>query len=204
MTYSKHRFEFFSDGVMAIIMTLMAVEIPVPEDITLTSVINLFQSVLIFFVSFCIVGWFCNRHHRLFDRVQTIDGVTMRWNLFFLFFVALIPVCTRWMLLHPEGLIPAVAYCIVYLLANLWFHLLSHQVYHQARKELLPVGGEPVKAHTVFRPMVFVRHILHCLILIGLFSLMVFFPDYVLVVYVLFPVVFIILMYLEKRLDGLL
>jgi len=58
MKFSKHRFEFFSDGVMAIVMTIIVLEIPIPKILNLDGIAEPLKSILIFFVSFFIVGMF--------------------------------------------------------------------------------------------------------------------------------------------------
>jgi uncharacterized membrane protein len=103
--FSKHRFEFFSDGVMAIIMTIMVLEIPLPENFDLEHTIGLLKSTLIFFVSFFIVGWFWNKHHHLIDYMEILTNKIIWRNLLFLFFVALIPKFTELIIEHSNNCI---------------------------------------------------------------------------------------------------
>jgi uncharacterized membrane protein len=202
MEYSKHRFEFFSDGVMAIIMTIMVVEIPVTNLFSIETLNELLKSILIFFVSFFIVGWFWHKHHRLIDGVGKITGKIARRNLFFLFFVALLPLFTKLMILNPDNIIAVLSYSIVYLIANLCFFILSREVYLQARLELPHEVHKQVKKRSI-SVTILMRYIVHCIILIGLFVFGILFPRFSILVYLAFPVMFTLLLYLERKFDGL-
>ena len=119
MKFSKNRFEFFSDGVMAIIITIMVLEIPLTDNFTLVGIIHLLKSIFIFFASFLIVGYFWNKHHFLFDRVEKITNKIVWRNLIFLFFLALLPIFTKWVLENPNHLVPAIGYDILFVIVNL-------------------------------------------------------------------------------------
>jgi len=80
---------------MAIIMTIMVLEIHISDTFSLESIVELLKSILIYFISFFIVGWFLNRHHHLIDNTKQITQKIIIKNLFFLFFVALVPVFTK-------------------------------------------------------------------------------------------------------------
>jgi uncharacterized membrane protein len=201
LEYSKHRFEFFSDGVMAIIMTIMAIEIPVSDIFSLEKIGELLESILIFFVSFFIVGWFWNRHHRLIDGVQKITERIVWRNLFFLFFLALLPLFTKWMLLNPDNIITVISYGVVYLIVHFCFFVLSREVYHEIRHELCHEFHEHVKRHSASF-VIFIRYIIHCIILIGLFVFGILFPQFSILIYIAFPLAFTFLLYLEKKIDG--
>jgi uncharacterized membrane protein len=199
MTYSKHRFEFFSDGVMAIIMTIMVIEIPVSEIVSGKQFAELMESILIFLISFFVVGWFWNRHHGLIDKVKTITDKIVWANLFFLFVVALLPLFTKWAILTPDRLLTAFCYSAVYLLANFAYLILFRTVYHQIRLELAPELHKKVQKHAL-KWSHFFRYVVLGLILAGVLALGLAFPKYYLVLYALFPLVFALLLYAEKKL----
>lgn len=122
MKMSKQRVENFSDCVISIIMTIMVLSIPLPETVDLAAVQGLLGSILIFFVSFFVVGSHWHRHALLFSRIEEVSG-TMIWrNVLFLFFLSLMPLFTKWIMQHPDRIVPAVCYACLFTLVNL-----SHQ-----------------------------------------------------------------------------
>jgi uncharacterized membrane protein len=198
MTYSKHRFEFFSDGVMAIIMTIMVIEIPVSGIVSTEQLGELFESILIFLISFFVVGWFWNKHHRLIDGVKTITDKIVWANLVFLFVVALLPLFTKWAILTPKIILAACSYSAVYLLANLAYLFLFRTVYHQVRLELphgisAKVQKRPVNVRILF------RYLTEGIILAGIFALGVVILQFTLALYILFPLAFSIILFIENK-----
>jgi uncharacterized membrane protein len=133
MEYSKHRFEFFSDGVMAIIMTIMAIEVPVSHVFGFSELPDLLKAIFIFFASFFIVGYFWNRHHKLIDGLEALTSKIIWRNHLFLFLLALLPCFTKWIIEMPDKLLPVVAYDILYLLVNLSYLFIAKGVYEAAR-----------------------------------------------------------------------
>ena len=125
MIFSKHRFEFFNDGVMAIIMTIMVLEIPLSNTFNVDKIIDLLRSIITFFVSFFIVGSFWNQHHRLIDGVKKINSKIIWQNHLFLFFLALLPIFTKWVIENPNEFIPAIAYDIVFFMVYLSYFFLA-------------------------------------------------------------------------------
>jgi TMEM175 potassium channel family protein len=123
---SKGRLEAFSDGVIAIIITIMVLEMKVPEGhdlATLQPLIPVFSSYVL---SFIFIGIYWNNHHHMFHAVRQIDGRVMWSNLHLLFWLSLIPFVTGWMGENhfPE---PAVAlYGVVMLMAGVAYYTLTH------------------------------------------------------------------------------
>ena len=128
MELSKHRFETFSDGVMAIIITIIVLQIPLSNDFSLKGILTLLYLIFIFFVSFFIVGYFWNRHHGIFDSVEKITNRIVWRNMLFLFFLALLPIFTRWVLQNPTEIIPVVSYDILFVLLNICYFVLVREV----------------------------------------------------------------------------
>jgi uncharacterized membrane protein len=122
---TKGRIEAFSDGVIAIIITIMVLEMKVPEGHHLDSLEPLIPVFSSYVLSFIFVGLYWNNHHHMFHAVQQIDGRVMWSNLHLLFWLSLIPFVTGWMGENhfPE---PAVAlYGFVMLMAGFAYYILT-------------------------------------------------------------------------------
>ena len=124
MKFSKYRVEQLSDGVMSIIVTIMVLNIPLPHRFELSDMISLLMSVLVFFVSFFVVGFFWHQHYGLFHRIEEITTMISWRNMLFLFSLSLMPVFTKWVIENLGEVVPAVGYAIVFLLVNLSFQFL--------------------------------------------------------------------------------
>ena len=90
------RLEAFSDGVMAVIITIMVLGIAPPKGGSLADLEQLIPAFLIYVLSFLFVGIYWNNHHHLLRAAQRISGTTMWANLFLLFWLSLIPFATAW------------------------------------------------------------------------------------------------------------
>jgi len=122
---SKGRLEAFSDGVIAIIITIMVLEMKVPEGHDLGALRPLIPVFSSYVLSFIFVGIYWNNHHHLFHAVQQIDGRVLWSNLHLLFWLSLIPFVTGWMGENhfPE---PAVAvYGVVMMMAGVGYYILT-------------------------------------------------------------------------------
>ena len=93
----KGRLEAFSDGVIAIIITIMVLEIKVPHEATVSALLKLGPVFLSYVISFIYVGIYWNNHHHLFQSVKTVNGRVLWANLFLLFWLSLIPFSSGWM-----------------------------------------------------------------------------------------------------------
>lgn len=93
----KGRLEAFSDGVIAIIITIMVLEIKVPHDATIEALIKLIPVFISYVISFIYVGIYWNNHHHLFQSVKSVNGKVLWSNLFLLFWLSLIPFSSGWM-----------------------------------------------------------------------------------------------------------
>lgn len=94
---TKNRLEAFSDGVLAIIITIMVLELKIPEHADFAALKPLFPKFLSYIFSFLYVGIYWNNHHHLFHAVKKINGNTLWANLLLLFFLSLTPFTTAWM-----------------------------------------------------------------------------------------------------------
>ena len=94
---SKSRLEAFSDGVLAIIITIMVLELVPPHGTTLDDLRPLAPVFLSYVLSFAILAIWWNNHHHLFQAVRVIDGRVLWANMLLLFFLSLFPFTTAWM-----------------------------------------------------------------------------------------------------------
>src|ERR687883_536224 len=125
----KNRLEAFSDGVLAIIITIMVLELTVPHGATLAALRPLLPVVLSYVLSFVYLGIYWNNHHHMLHTVDRVTGPMLWANLHLLFWLSLIPFATGWMGENPFErtpsalygfalLMPAIAYFV--LVALIW------------------------------------------------------------------------------------
>jgi uncharacterized membrane protein len=107
------RLEAFSDGVMAVIITIMAFGLNVPKDTTWHSAGQQLPSLLVYSLSFTMIGIYWNNHHHLLRVTQRISGAVMWTNLHLLFWLSLIPVATKWVGEKHQAHMPASVYGII-------------------------------------------------------------------------------------------
>ena len=91
---SKGRLEAFSDGVLAIIITIMVLELPNPEGTTFSALKPLAPKIIAYILSFIYVGIYWNNHHHMFQAIHKVNGKILWANLFLLFCLSLIPFTT--------------------------------------------------------------------------------------------------------------
>lgn len=94
---NKNRLEAFSDGVLAIIITIMILEIKVPEGIEFSALQKLFPIFISYVLSFIYIGIYWSNHHHMFQSVTKVNGKILWANLHLLFWLSLIPFATGWM-----------------------------------------------------------------------------------------------------------
>ncbi len=147
---NKNRLEAFSDGVLAIILTIMVLEMKVPHD---TSFEALFKLAPVFFsyaLSFVFVGIYWTNHHHLLQAAECVTGKVLWANLHLLFWLSLIPFTTGWM---GENNFPAISvalYGIVLLFSAIAYYLLSKALvtYHGKESNLAKALGSVFKEKT--------------------------------------------------------
>ncbi|MFC0183060.1 TMEM175 family protein [Pseudarcicella hirudinis] len=93
----KGRLEAFSDGVLAIILTIMVLEMKVPHGNSLSSIIPVIPVFMSYVLSFVYIGIYWNNHHHMMHAVQSVNGAVLWANLHLLFWLSLIPFVTGWM-----------------------------------------------------------------------------------------------------------
>jgi uncharacterized membrane protein len=122
---SPARLEAFSDGVLAVIITIMVLELRPPDGVELDSLKPLIPSLLIYVLSFTSIGIYWNNHHHLLRATRRINGGVMWANLYLLFWLSLIPVVTAWVGEHHESTWPVVAYGFVGIMSAIAFTILT-------------------------------------------------------------------------------
>ena len=119
------RLEAFSDGVLAVIITIMALELKAPEGGDFKSLHERLPALLFYILSFTFVGIYWNNHHHLLRAARRVTGGVMWANLHLLFWLSLIPVLTEWIGEHYSKTAPAAAYGVVCLGAAAAFTILT-------------------------------------------------------------------------------
>ena len=124
----KTRLEAFSDGVIAIIITIMVLELKIPHGEDLAALAGLLPVFLSYVLSFIFVGIYWNNHHHLLHTVKRVTGPIMWANMGLLFWLSLMPFATGWMGENHFAKWPVVVYGIVLLLAGLSYTLLARAI----------------------------------------------------------------------------
>jgi uncharacterized membrane protein len=120
-----NRLEAFSDGVFAVIITIMVLELRPPQGTELSSLAQTLPSVATYALSFVFVGIYWNNHHHMLRASRGIDGRAMWANLNLLFWLSLIPFSTTWLGRNPLATGPTVLYSTVFLLDGIAYALLQ-------------------------------------------------------------------------------
>ncbi len=123
---NKGRLEAFSDGVLAIIITIMVLELKVPHDSSIHAIIELLPVFMSYLLSFVYVGIYWNNHHHMMQLVKKVNGKVLWANLHLLFWLSLFPFATAWMGENHYDTIPVVLYGCVMLMAALAYFILEH------------------------------------------------------------------------------
>jgi uncharacterized membrane protein len=121
----KSRIEAFSDGVLAIIITIMVLELRVPHEPTLEALGTLWPVLTSYVLSFVYIGIYWNNHHHMFHAVRHVDGAVLWANLHLLFWLSLVPFVTAWMGENHFATIPVAAYGVLLLMAGVAYKILQ-------------------------------------------------------------------------------
>jgi len=125
---SKGRLEAFSDGVIAIIITIMVLELHVPHGAELEALQPLLPKLLAYALSFVYVGIYWNNHHHMLQVSSTVNGTVLWANLHLLFWLSLIPFATAWTGEHYLEALPTAVYGVILLLAAIAYWILVHTI----------------------------------------------------------------------------
>ncbi len=135
---AKGRLEAFSDGVIAIIITIMVLEMKVPHGDRLQDLAPLLPVFLSYVLSFLYVGIYWNNHHHMLHASTGVSGAMLWANLHLLFWLSLFPFATGWMGETHFTVAPTVLYGVVLLMAAIAYYLLQQTIIHgQGRDSIL-------------------------------------------------------------------
>jgi uncharacterized membrane protein len=132
---NKNRLEAFSDGVIAIIITIMVLELKAPHGDTLAALRPLLPDLLCYVLSFIYIGIYWNNHHHMLQAAQRINGPILWANLHLLFWLSLVPFVTRWMGENEFAAVPVAMYGIVLFMGAIAFYILMHALIRHHGKD---------------------------------------------------------------------
>jgi uncharacterized membrane protein len=131
------RLEAFSDGVLAILITIMVLELKVPHEPTFEALKPSLVGLLTYLLSFVYIGIYWNNHHHMFQLVRHVSGAILWANLGLLFMLSLVPFTTAWMDDTRLAQLPVVVYGINLLGAAVAYYVLQLAVFRRGRAESL-------------------------------------------------------------------
>ena len=180
----KSRLEAFSDGVIAIIITIMVLELKVPHGDGLAALKPLIPVLLSYVLSFIFVGIYWNNHHHLIHAVRQVNGAAMWANLHLLFWLSLIPFVTGWMGENHFHALPVALYGVVLLMAGVAYTILVRVlIRHHGHDSTLAraIGGDfkgkvSLAAYIAAVPLAFVHESIAMALYLGV-AIMWLVPD---------------------------
>lgn len=125
---NKNRLEAFSDGVLAIIITIMVLELKVPHGVTISALIPLIPVFMSYLLSFIYVGIYWNNHHHMMQLVKKVNGKVLWANLYLLFWLSLFPFATAWMGENHYESWPVIIYGCVIFMASVAYFILEREL----------------------------------------------------------------------------
>jgi uncharacterized membrane protein len=125
---NKGRLEAFSDGVIAILITIMVLELHVPEGVDWVALRELAPTFLSYVLSFIYLGIYWNNHHHLWQVARRVNGPILWANLHLLFWLSLVPFATGWMGENEFARLPVVLYGFVLWMSGLAYYILTRSM----------------------------------------------------------------------------
>ncbi|KPJ21907.1 TMEM175 family protein [Streptococcus phocae] len=125
---SSSRLEAFSDGVLAIIITIMVITLKIPTGDSLKDLFQVVPSLLAYALSFTYVAVYWNNHHHLLSAIKTVDSKVLWFNSLWLFFLSLIPWATDWLSHFYTSAFPVIAYGFILFTTAITYFALQSQV----------------------------------------------------------------------------
>ena len=129
MELLKERMNSMSDGVMAILITIMVFNIPIPSEFYGDSIISLLINIGIFFISFLIIGTQWVKHCQLMKVCQLTSERVLWVNILYLACLSLMPLFTKWIMTNPTQVVAVVGYDLVFFMVTFCYHLLQKAVF---------------------------------------------------------------------------
>jgi uncharacterized membrane protein len=162
---SKTRLEAFTDGVIAVIITIMVLDMKVPAGTTFAALRSGLPVFLAYVLSFANVGIFWNNHHHMLHATERIDGMVLWANLLLLFWMSLVPFVIRWMDDSHFAPSPTASYGVVLVLCSFSYVLLERAIIkcNGPKSKLARAVGRDVKSeaslliYALAIPLAFVR-----------------------------------------------
>lgn len=142
---TKGRLEAFSDGVIAIIITIMVLELQIPHEPTLEALLELAPVFFSYLLSFVFVGIYWNNHHHMLQLATSVNGRVLWANLHLLFWLSLVPFVTGWMGENNFAILPVALYGVVLTLAGFAYYVLERSLIAHLGPDCelaLAVGGD--------------------------------------------------------------
>jgi uncharacterized membrane protein len=178
------RLNAFSDGVMAILITIMVLELKVPHGTDLSALSEVVPVLLVYILSFVILGIYWNNHHHMFCLTDRITGGILWANLHLLFWLSLLPFVTGWMGENHFAPVPTALYGAVLLMAGVAYYILEQTIIRSqgAQSKLAAAVGNDAKGkisvvlYAAAIPLAFVHQLLSDVIYV-LVALMWLIPD---------------------------
>jgi uncharacterized membrane protein len=167
---SKGRLEAFSDGVFAVIITIMVLDMKVPTGSTFAALEAVFPVFLSYVLSFVYIALYWNNHHHLLYASQHVSGAILWANLHLLFWLSLAPFATAWMGENVNAPTPVALYGVVLLFAGIAYFILTKSLVHYHGKDsalAVSIGSDrkgiaSVTVYTIAIPLAFVRSWIAC------------------------------------------
>lgn len=143
----KGRLEAFSDGVIAVIITIMVLELHAPHEPTLAALLELAHPFFAYVLSFAYLAIYWNNHHHMFQSVKRVDGRVLWANNLLLFTLSIVPFATAWMGDTDFALLPTLVYGVVMFLPGTAYFILSRELVrlHGADSTLARAMGAGIK-----------------------------------------------------------
>jgi uncharacterized membrane protein len=133
----KTRLEAFSDGVIAIIITIMVLELKIPKEDTFESLVHLMPVFLSYTLSFIYLGIYWNNHHHMLHTVQKVSGGILWANLHLLFWLSLVPFATGWMGENNFSRLPTFFYGLNLFMAAISYFIMQIVIIKKQGKDSL-------------------------------------------------------------------
>ncbi len=180
----KARLEAFSDGVIAVIITIMVLEMKVPHGTDLASLVPVVPVFLTYALSFVFIGIYWNNHHHLLHAVQHVNGSILWANMHLLFWLSLVPFATGWMSENHFEAVPVALYGVILLFAGIAYYLLAHCLMRTHGRESLIAkslgadfkGKVSIAIYAVAIPLAFVHSLISCALYVAVAAIW-FIPD---------------------------
>ena len=172
---TRARLEAFSDGVIAILITIMVLELHVPHGTDLRALQPLIPRFLTYILSFVYLGIYWNNHHHMFHLVHHVNGNILWANLHLLFWLSIVPFVTGWMCENAFAPLPTAVYGVAMLMAAIAWTILKFQIIADQgpHSELAAAFGDDLKGmisaflYAIAIPLAFVHRLIADAIYVG-------------------------------------